>query len=126
MEQVYPSDISREQFDQIRSILESSRKRTSPRVVDLYDILCGILYVLKGGVQWRMLPKDYPKWQLCYYYFRVWSEKKEEGEPSVIEQVLKKIGRADAYIRRPGGENDVHYYRCPECQKLRHGGGERL
>ena len=101
MEVNYPSDISRDQFEKIRSILESSRKRTAPRVVDLYDVLCGILYVLKGGIQWRMLPKDYPKWQLCYYYFRIWSEQKESGEPSVIEQILKKIGRADAYIRRP-------------------------
>ena len=30
----YPSDISREQFEQIKPILESARKRTKPRTVD--------------------------------------------------------------------------------------------
>jgi putative transposase len=32
-----------------------------------------LLYITKGGVQWRMLPKEYPKWQLVYYYFRKWT-----------------------------------------------------
>ena len=50
----YPSDISRDQFDTIRGDLESARKRTSPRSVDLYDVFCGILYCLKGSIQWRM------------------------------------------------------------------------
>lgn len=38
----YPSDISREQFDKILPLLESFRKVTKPRTVDLYDIFCGI------------------------------------------------------------------------------------
>ena len=59
----YPSDISREQFERIRPILESCRKKTSPRRIDLYDVFCGVLYLLKSGCQWRMLPKDYPKWR---------------------------------------------------------------
>jgi len=28
--------------------------------------------VVVGGIQWRMLPKDFPKWQSVYYYFRLW------------------------------------------------------
>lgn len=118
---IYPSDISREKFNLIRGDLESARKQTSPRIVDLYDIFCGILYCLKGGIQWRMLPKTYPKWQLCYYYFKVWSEKEDDKSESVLEQVLKKMGRKNAYSRWPGGENIFHYYRCPKCKKLRHG-----
>ena len=69
----YPSDISREQFENIKLLLESVRKKTRPRTVDLYDIFCGVLYVLKSGCQWRMLPKNYPKWELCYYYFNLWT-----------------------------------------------------
>lgn len=118
---IYPSDISREQFDLIREDLEAARKQTRPRDVDLYDVFCGVLYCLKGGIQWRMLPKTYPKWQLCYYYFGVWSEKKDKTSESVLEQVLKKISRKNAYTRWPGGENLFHYYRCPKCKKLRHG-----
>lgn len=88
----YPSDISRSQFAIISPILESSCKTTSPRTVDLYDVFCGILYVLKSGCQWRMIPKDYPNWSSCYYYFRRWSKKKDLKSDSVFEEVLKKIG----------------------------------
>jgi putative transposase len=38
------------------------------RVVD------AILYVVVGGIQWRMLPKEYPKWQSVYWYFRRWAK----------------------------------------------------
>jgi transposase len=36
-----------------------------------------------------MLPKDFPKWQWVYYYWRVWSQA-EEGDPSLLERALKK------------------------------------
>ncbi|MGQ5525588.1 transposase, partial [Chitinimonas sp. PSY-7] len=54
----YPSDISREQFEAIRPLLENARKKTSPRRVDLYDVFCAVLYLLKSGCQWRMLPSE--------------------------------------------------------------------
>jgi transposase len=88
----YPSEISREQFEQIRELLESVRKKTRPSTVDLYDIFCGVLYVLKSGCQWRMLPNDYPKWRTVYEYYRKWGEIKGENQTSCLEQVLKKIG----------------------------------
>ncbi|MDP3009440.1 MAG: IS5/IS1182 family transposase, partial [Methylococcales bacterium] len=49
MRKKYPSDISREQFEQIRELLESARKKTRPRQVDLYDVFCAVLYLLKSG-----------------------------------------------------------------------------
>ena len=88
----YPSNITREQFEIIREELESAKKKTKPRKYDLYDIFCGILYVLRGGIQWRMMPVDFPKWQLCYYYFQVWGNKGEDGNSeSILEKVLKKL-----------------------------------
>ena len=39
----YPSDISREQFEFIRQLLEQTRKKTKPRMVDLYDVFCAVL-----------------------------------------------------------------------------------
>ena len=59
--QKYPSDLSREQFQQILPLLESVRKRTKPRTVDLYEVFCAVLYLLKSGCQWRMLPGEFPK-----------------------------------------------------------------
>lgn len=86
----YPSDINREQFEIIREELEQSRRKTKPRKYDLYDIFCAVLYVLRGGIQWRMLPSDFPNWEIVYYYFTVWSEADEDGI-SMLERVLKKI-----------------------------------
>jgi transposase len=92
MSHSYPSDISREQFAIILPILVSERRETKPRTVDLYDVFCGVLYILKSGCQWRMLPKEFPKWGTCYKYFRQWSEKSDPDEVSTLEQVLKKVG----------------------------------
>jgi transposase len=57
----YPSDITREQFFQILPMLESARRKTKPRTVDLYEVLCGMLYLLRTGCQWRALPSDLPQ-----------------------------------------------------------------
>mgnify|MGYP003432491130 CR=1 FL=1 len=90
MRKSYPSDISREQFKKIKPLLLSARKTTRPRKHDLYEIFCAVLYLLKSGCQWRMLPSDFPDWQSVYAYFRIWCEVKE-SKPSLLEQVLKKI-----------------------------------
>ena len=38
MRKHYPSDISREHFEQVRLLLEGARKKTRPRTVDLYEV----------------------------------------------------------------------------------------
>ena len=94
MSHSYPS-ISREQFARILPTLESARRRTKPRIVDLYDVFCGVLYLLKSGCQWRMLPADFPDWRTCYQYFRQWSEQPDPEQDSILERVLKKsVGAA--------------------------------
>jgi transposase len=87
----YPSDISREQFEVIRPRLESFRRKTKPRTLDLYDIFCGILYVLKSACQWSMLPKDFPHYHTVYTYFRQWGAKPFEDQPSLLESLLQEL-----------------------------------
>lgn len=91
-EKRYPSDITREQFEKIRAILESAKRRTKPRCIDLYDVFNGILYVLKSGCQWRMLPSEFPNWKTCHYYFTEWRNSTDEEGVSVLDRSLKKIG----------------------------------
>ncbi len=86
----YPSDITREQFEVIREELESAKKTTKPRDIDLYDIFCAILYLIKGGIQWRMIPSDFPKRGIVRYYFDVWSAKRENGT-TLLASVLEKL-----------------------------------
>lgn len=110
MRQPYPSDITRAQFEKIRLILESARKKTKPRKIDLYDIYCGILYILKSGCQWDMLPKDFPKYKTCHYYFRIWTERKEKDSDTILEVVLKKNGWRGPNKPWSQQENQLHNY----------------
>jgi hypothetical protein len=109
MRKTYPSDITREQFEKIRPMLESVRKKTKPRKIDLYDAFCGVLYILKSGCQWRMLPSDFPKWRSVHSYFEIWSEENDE-EQSILEQILKKISWRYSYTQWTERENK-HGYR---------------
>lgn len=92
MRKKYASDISREAFEKIEPTLTSGRKQTKPRKVDLYEVFCAILYLLKSGCQWDMLPSDFPKKSTVYYYFKQWKDKPDEDEWSLLEQALKKCG----------------------------------
>jgi transposase len=87
----YPSDITREQFEIIRKDLESAKKTTKPRDIDLYSVYCAILYMNKSGCQWDMIPSDFPKRGIVRYYYDVWSAKREDGS-TLLSDVLKKIG----------------------------------
>lgn len=90
---IYPSDITTQQFEIIRPQLEKFKKKTKPREIDLYDIFCGVLYVLKSACQWRMLPSDYPKWGTVYAYFRQWSQRPvlAVGETEVLPSLLERL-----------------------------------
>ena len=115
MSHSYPSDISREQFARILPTLESARRRTKPRTVDLYDVFCGVLYLLKSGCQWRL-----PRLAHLLQVFPA-SERPGPGQDSILEQVLKKIGwrgptkqwteRADQLLYRGLPERQEHGHR---------------
>ena len=89
--QKYASDISREKFAEIEPELRKVRRRTKPATLDLYEVFCAVLYLLRTGCQWRYLPPDFPKWQSVYAYWRKWSKPDEHGI-SALEQALKKSG----------------------------------
>jgi transposase len=109
----YPSDLTREQFEKIRPLLESARKKTHPRTLDLYDVFSVVLYVLKTGCQWDALPHDFPKYKTVHSYFMKLSEEKRiyrKKQPSILEQVLKKISWRGARI--PWSEIENKHGHC--------------
>lgn len=65
MNTTYPSSLTDSQWNTILVILKDKRKRKH----SLRDIFDAIFYLLKTGCQWRMLPHNFPSWQLVYYYF---------------------------------------------------------
>ena len=109
MRKTYPSDVSREQFKTIQPLLESARKQTKPRTIDLYDAFCGVLYVLRSGCQWRMFPSDFPKWRSVYSYFALWKEP-TNGSMSILEQSLKKIGWRNSFVQWSERETQLMHH----------------
>ena len=69
--------------------LFDKRKRKHP----LKEVVNALFYIAKSGIQWRMLPKEYPKWQLVYYYFRKWTA---EGLIEEMHELLRSLCRQQA------------------------------
>ena len=93
----YPSDINREQFEQIRYYLESAKKSTRPRTYDIYDIFCAVLYVVREGCRWRSLPHDFPKWQNCYKHYAIWKQKGSDGK-TIFDKALEELVMSERII----------------------------
>lgn len=47
--------------------------------MDLYEVFNAVLYLLKSGCQWRMLPEGFPNWVTVYSYFAKWSAADPDG-----------------------------------------------
>ncbi len=56
------------------------------------EIVNSIIYFLRAGCAWRMLPHDLPPWQTVYYHFRKWQKDEtwEKLNSSLREQVRQK------------------------------------
>jgi len=72
MNKVYPSDLSRHQYEFLSDSIPDAKPGGRPRSVAIWTVLNAIFYVLVEGVQWRALPGDFPAWQTVYTYFRNW------------------------------------------------------
>jgi transposase len=118
----YPSDITREQFEVIRPHLEAFKKTTKPRQLDLYDIFCAMLYVLKSACQWRMLPSDYPKWSTVYAYFRQWKQKPPQapdGEEAALSLLERLCYAQVSACRESGGRETKTTFVIVDAQSVK-------
>lgn len=70
----YPTDLTNEQWAVLEPHLPGPASRGAPRVVDLREIVNALMYLNRTGCQWRMLPHDFPDWQVVYDYFRDWRD----------------------------------------------------
>jgi putative transposase len=61
----------------------------------LREIIDAILYLLRSGCAWRLLPHDLPPWKTVYHYFRLWKKNGiwERLHTTLREQVRQKMGR---------------------------------
>ncbi len=71
-EKIYPSDLTDEEWEWIKDLIPAAKSGGRPRTLCMRAVLNAIFYVTKGGIQWRMLPTNFPKWQSVYHYLRAW------------------------------------------------------
>jgi transposase len=64
-----------ELWDEIKLILPSEKPNNTIGlpVVSFRKVLEGILYVLRTGCQWKMMPKEYGSGSTCHRRFQQWS-----------------------------------------------------
>lgn len=91
--QIYPTDLTDSQWDYIKELIPAAKPGGRPRTLDMRQVLNGILYITVGGIQWRMLPKSYPKWKSVYDYFRSW---RKDGTWKRIHNTLRSRVRRQA------------------------------
>jgi putative transposase len=71
MKRHYASDLSDEQWELIRPLVEAQVGRKA-RVIRR-AIVNAILYVARTGCQWRLLPRDFPNWSTVYSCYHRWA-----------------------------------------------------
>ena len=84
--QIYPTDLSDSQWRIIEPLVPPVKSGGRPRKLEMRLVVTAILYIVVGGIQWRMLPKEYPNWQSVYYYFRLW---RDDGTWQRIHDTLR-------------------------------------
>jgi putative transposase len=67
--QQYPTDLTDSRWNLIKEMLPAPKPGGRPCSLELRQIINAILYLVVGGMQWQMMPKEYPKWKSVYHYF---------------------------------------------------------
>lgn len=68
----YPSDLTDDEWAILEPLIPPPKPGGRHRSVDIREVVNGIFYVLRGGIPWRFLPKEFPPWKTVYHYFRLW------------------------------------------------------
>ena len=114
-EESYPSDLTDEQFEFIKQFVPESSNFGRP-CLNLRQVLNALFYVVVGGIAWRMLPKDLPKWKSVYHYFWKW---RRSGEWQRIYDALRQLER-----QRLGKQTEASAG-CLDSQSVKNVGGKQ-
>ena len=108
--QLYPSDLTDTQWDYIKPLIPVAIPGGRPRSLDMRQVVNAMLYVVVGGIQWRMLPREYPKWPSVYHYFARW---RDSGDWQRIHDTLR------ALVRRQAGRHKHPSAGCLDSQSVK-------
>jgi len=68
----YATDLTDAQWAAIADLVPDALPGGRPRRATSRELVNAVLYALRGGQAWRLLPHDFPPWQTVYYYLRRW------------------------------------------------------
>lgn len=89
----YATDVTDAEFALIEPLLPAAKHGGRRRRTLLREVLNALLYLLRTGCPWRLLPREFPPKSTVYGYFRrFW----EEGVWSRIQSVLLMAAREQA------------------------------
>jgi putative transposase len=83
----YPSDLTDAEWEILEPLIPEVSPNATTETIPRREIVNGILYVLRSGCPWRLLPHDLPAWGTVYFYFRTW---RNEGVWDKALEALRK------------------------------------
>jgi len=86
----YPTDLTDNQWAVLEPLIPDAKPGGRPRKADKRRVVEAILYQLRAGSAWRLLPHDFPPWQTVYYYLRRWQA---EGVWATVNHTLLMADR---------------------------------
>jgi transposase len=91
----YPTDLTDAEWALLEPLIPPPKVGGRPSLHSRREICDAILYQLRGGAAWRLLPHDFPPWQTVYHYFRLWrlEGRWEAALTALREQYRRAQGR---------------------------------
>ena len=91
----YPTDLTDAQWTHLAPHFPAPQPTGRPRRHTTHELVNAILYVLRSGCSWRLLPHEFPPWKTVYRYFRRWRLDGlwERLHTSIREATRLKLGR---------------------------------
>ena len=87
----YATDLTDEQWERVRPFVD--RRMGRPPSVDRREIVNAVLYLVRTGCQWRMLPDSFPHWATVHSCYRRWRLDGTDGEPSTLDRLHDALRR---------------------------------
>lgn len=98
-QQRYPTDMTDSQWNLIRKLIPPEKTGGRPRTLAMRMVVNAIFYLVTNGIQWRMLPREYPNWKSGYHYFWQW---RNDGIWQRMHDTLRaKVRQKDGRHKHP-------------------------
>lgn len=91
----YPSDLTDAEWEILEPLIPAIAEEAVNVKYTRREIVNGILYVLRSGCPWRLIPHNLPAWGTVHDYFRQWQKQDiwDQALEALRKQMRQKQGR---------------------------------